>query len=95
MQFKEKTTTNQVAVFPTGKKRLKDAEVQTIHQIMDATRTTVRHCCEILYDYAELPGFIRCFKTEDVSMMCRSTVRNGNGEPGSPPHQERFCLGRF
>ena len=59
MQFKEKTTTHQVAVLQQVWKRLKDAEVQTIHQIMDATGLQFDSVCEILYDYAELPDFIQ------------------------------------
>ncbi|MCA9194980.1 MAG: hypothetical protein KDB03_24580, partial [Planctomycetales bacterium] len=59
MQFKEKTTTHQVAVLQQVWKRLKDAEVQTIHQIMDATGLQFDAACEILYDYAELPDFIQ------------------------------------
>ena len=73
MQFKEKTTTHQVAVLQQVWKRLKNAEVQTIHQIMDATGLQFDSVCEVLYDYAELQTSFSCFKTKDVSMMCRST----------------------
>ena len=59
MQFKEKTSTHQVAVLQQVWKRLKDAEVQTIHQIVDATGLPFDSVCEVLYDYAELPGFIQ------------------------------------
>jgi len=59
MQFNEKTTTHQVAVLQQVWKRLKNAEVQTINQIMDATGLQFDTVCEVLYDYAELPDFIQ------------------------------------
>lgn len=59
MQFKEKTTTHQVAVLQQVWKRLKIAELQTINQIVDATGLSFNSVCEVLYDYAELPDFIQ------------------------------------
>lgn len=59
MKFKEKTTTHQLAVLQQVWKRLKDAELQTINQIVDATGLSFNSVCEVLYDYAELPDFIQ------------------------------------
>jgi hypothetical protein len=70
MQFKEKTTTHQVAVLQQVWKRIKIAELQTINQIVDATGLSFNSVCEVLYDYAE-----SCFKTKDVSMRYRSMHR--------------------
>ncbi len=96
MQFKEKTTTNQVAVLQQVWKRLKDAEVQTIHQIMDATGLQFDSACEILYDYAELPGFIQLLQDrgclDDVPFDA-SEMEMGNQVLLLT--KKRLCLGRF
>jgi len=50
-EFNGSTTIHQVVVLQQVWKRLKDAELQTINQIMDATGLSFNSVCELLYDY--------------------------------------------
>lgn len=58
MQFKEKTTTHQLAVLQQVWKRLKVAEWQTINQIADATGLSFDQVDQSLHRYTKLPDFI-------------------------------------